>query len=65
MNLGLLTDRERQVLLLLGRGMNNRDLAKALRIAERTVKAHTARVLGKLRLPSRMEAVEEARRPAP
>ncbi|WP_245239506.1 LuxR C-terminal-related transcriptional regulator [Streptomyces sp. MZ04] len=56
MELGLLTDRERQVLLLLGTGKNNRELAKALGIAERTVKAHTARVLDKLRLPSRLEA---------
>ncbi|MBB1254738.1 helix-turn-helix transcriptional regulator [Streptomyces sp. OF3] len=51
-----LTRRERQVLLLLGTGMNNRELAAELGIAERTVKAHTARVLEKLRLPSRLEA---------
>ncbi|MEV0319152.1 helix-turn-helix transcriptional regulator [Streptomyces sp. NPDC050658] len=55
-DLGALTVRERQVLLFLGTGMNNRELAKSLGIAERTVKAHTARVLDKLALPSRLEA---------
>ncbi|MEV8259622.1 helix-turn-helix transcriptional regulator [Streptomyces huasconensis] len=54
--LGRLTRRERQVLLLLGTGMNNRELARELRIAERTVKAHTARVLEKLSVPSRLDA---------
>lgn len=54
--LGRLTRRERQVLLLLGTGMNNRELAQELRIAERTVKAHTARVLEKLSVPSRLDA---------
>ncbi|TGB09251.1 helix-turn-helix transcriptional regulator [Streptomyces sp. MZ04] len=51
-----LTGRERQVLLLLGSGMNNTELSGELQIAERTVKAHTARVLEKLELPSRLEA---------
>ncbi|MEU8568770.1 LuxR C-terminal-related transcriptional regulator [Streptomyces pathocidini] len=54
--IGRLTHREREVLLLLGTGMNNRELARELGIAERTVKAHTARVLDKLSLPSRLEA---------
>ncbi|MFE0105451.1 response regulator transcription factor [Streptomyces sp. NPDC059009] len=55
-HLDRLTDRERQVLLLLGTGMSNRQLSRALGISERTVKAHTARVLDKLELPSRLSA---------
>lgn len=54
--LDLLTGREKQVLLMLGAGINNRVLARTLGIAERTVKAHTARVLHKLGLESRLDA---------
>ncbi|MEU1851779.1 LuxR C-terminal-related transcriptional regulator [Streptomyces sp. NPDC019990] len=51
-----LTDRERQVLLLLGSGLPNRNLARQLGIAERTVKAHVAHIIKKLGLRTRLEA---------
>jgi two-component system NarL family response regulator len=52
-----LTDREMQVLKLVARGMNNRDIAKALFISENTVKNHVRNILEKLQIHSRMEAV--------
>ena len=52
-----LTDRELQVLRLVARGQNNRDIAKALFISENTVKNHVRNILEKLQLHSRMEAV--------
>ncbi|MFE0252475.1 MAG: hypothetical protein HOZ81_25540 [Streptomyces sp.] len=51
-----LTDRERQVLALLGSGLPNRLLARQLGIAERTVKAHVAHIIKKLGLRTRLEA---------
>jgi DNA-binding NarL/FixJ family response regulator len=51
-----LTDRERQVLVLLGGGLPNRLLARQLGIAERTVKAHVAHIIAKLGLRTRLEA---------
>jgi DNA-binding NarL/FixJ family response regulator len=51
-----LTDRERQVLVLLGGGLPNRILARQLGIAERTVKAHVAHIIEKLGLRTRLEA---------
>jgi DNA-binding NarL/FixJ family response regulator len=52
-----LTDREMDVLRLVARGMNNRDIARALFISENTVKNHVRNILEKLHLHSRMEAV--------
>jgi len=52
-----LTDREIQVLKLVARGMNNRDIAKELFISENTVKNHVRNILEKLQIHSRMEAV--------
>jgi two-component system NarL family response regulator len=52
-----LTDREMQVLKLVARGMNNRDIAKDLFISENTVKNHVRNILEKLQIHSRMEAV--------
>lgn len=54
---GDLTAREREVLLLLGAGLPNPLLARQLGIAERTVKAHVARITEKLGLRSRLDAV--------
>jgi DNA-binding NarL/FixJ family response regulator len=52
-----LTDREMEVLRLVARGMNNRDIAKDLFISENTVKNHVRNILEKLQIHSRMEAV--------
>jgi DNA-binding NarL/FixJ family response regulator len=52
-----LTDREMEVLRLVAKGMNNRDIAKELYISENTVKNHIRNILEKLHLHSRMEAV--------
>jgi two-component system NarL family response regulator len=52
-----LTDREIQVLKLVARGMNNRDIAKELFISDNTVKNHVRNILEKLQIHSRMEAV--------
>ena len=52
-----LTDRELEVLSLVARGLNNREIAKDLFISENTVKNHVRNILEKLQLHSRMEAV--------
>jgi DNA-binding NarL/FixJ family response regulator len=52
-----LTDRELEVLKLVAKGLNNRDVAKQLFISENTVKNHVRNILEKLQLHSRMEAV--------
>jgi two-component system NarL family response regulator len=52
-----LTDREMEVLRLMARGLNNRDIAKELFISENTVKNHVRNILEKLQIHSRMEAV--------
>jgi two-component system NarL family response regulator len=52
-----LTEREIEVLKLVARGMNNRDIAKELFISENTVKNHVRNILEKLQIHSRMEAV--------
>jgi len=57
-----LTDRELEVLRLVARGLNNRDIAKKLFISENTVKNHVRNILDKLQLHSRMEAVMYALR---
>ena len=50
-----LTDREKEVLLLVGTGVGNRELARELGIAERTVKAHIARIVEKLGQQTRLQ----------
>jgi two-component system NarL family response regulator len=52
-----LTDREMEVLKLVAKGLNNRDIAKELFISDNTVKNHIRNILEKLQLHSRMEAV--------
>jgi DNA-binding NarL/FixJ family response regulator len=55
--LARLTAREREVLVEVGRGLSNAEIAAGLHLAEATVKTHLSRILVKLELRDRVQAV--------
>ena len=64
-----LTDREREVLVLVAQGLSNRQIADSLVISERTARTHVSNILGKLGVASRTQAalwaIREGIAPAP
>src|SRR6185436_19977482 len=60
-----LTPREAEVLLLVARGLTNREIAAALVISVKTASVHVSHILRKLDVPNRVEAAAIAHRFGP
>ena len=64
-----LTDREREVLVLVAQGLSNQEIADSLVISERTARTHVSNILGKIGVASRTQAallaIREGIAPAP
>ena len=58
----VLTPRETEVLRLIAQGLANKEIARALKIGEKTVKTHVSNILAKLGVPSRTQAALYAAR---
>ncbi len=56
-HLGGLTTREREVALLVARGLSNKKIAQRLGVSERTVTTHVTNILGKLQMTSRAQVI--------
>jgi DNA-binding NarL/FixJ family response regulator len=52
---GHLTPREREIVVLVGRGLKNRDIAQRLEVAEKTVKGHLTNIFHKIGVADRLE----------
>jgi two-component system nitrate/nitrite response regulator NarL len=61
-NVASLTEREQEVISLVGEGLSNKEIARALRIQNATVKNHVHSILGKLRVRRRGEAAAQLRK---
>jgi len=55
--LGMLTDREREVLVLIGQGLTNDEIAQRLFLSPLTAKTHVSRMMGKLGARDRVQLV--------
>jgi DNA-binding NarL/FixJ family response regulator len=55
-----LTEREREILVLMAQGLGNAGIARKLVLSQKTVRNHVSNVLGKLHAESRDEAVRRA-----
>jgi ATP/maltotriose-dependent transcriptional regulator MalT len=56
-----LTEREREVLSLLGQRLSNKEIAEIMVLSPLTVKTYTGNILGKLQVTGRREAVVRGR----
>lgn len=56
-----LSEREREVLTLMARGMSNMDIGQAMNISLKTVQNHVSNILNKLRVVDRTQAMSRAK----